>query len=111
MEHLLPQKWQRHYPLPADGKVDEIERERLLHTFGNLALLTTKLNSSVSNGAWSTAVDLADDKGKRAAVLKGAGLGISRMLADYPVWDDSAIRKRGEKLFKAALKVWPRPVD
>jgi Protein of unknown function (DUF1524) len=109
VEHLLPQKWQRYYPLPEGGPVDEIERERLLHTFGNLTLLTTKLNSSVSNGPWRTADDLADDKGKRAAILKDTALGISRMLVDYPTWDDTTIRKRGDTLFKAALRVWPRP--
>ncbi|MDZ4063131.1 MAG: HNH endonuclease family protein [Coriobacteriia bacterium] len=111
VEHLLPQKWQKHYPLAEDGSADEIERERLLHTFGNLTLLTKKLNSSVSNGPWRTAEDLADDRGKRAALLKDAALGISRMLVDYPAWDDKTIRKRGETLFAAALKVWPKPFE
>jgi hypothetical protein len=110
VEHLLPQNWQKHYPLPNDGSVGEIERGRLLHTFGNLTLLTTKLNSSVSDGPWRTSDDPDVDKGKRAAILKDAALGISRMLVGYPDWDDKAIRKRGEKLFAAALKVWPRPV-
>ncbi len=111
VEHLLPQKWQKHYPLAEDGSADEIERERLLHTFGNLTLLTKKLNSSVSNGPWRTAENLADDKGKRAALLKDAALGISRILVDYPEWDDKTIRKRGETLFAAALKVWPKPSE
>ena len=109
VEHLLPQTWQSHYPLPDDGSVDEAQREILLHTLGNLALLTSKLNSSVSNGRWSTAEDISEDRGKRAAILKHSGLAVSRMVVDYRVWDDAAIKKRGEALFKAALKVWPKP--
>lgn len=109
IEHLLPQTWQAHYPLPADGSVDEDERERLLHTFGNLTLVTKRLNSSVSNGPWSTNDDIAKDKGKRAEILRHAGLGLSRMLVDNPTWDDDAIKVRGKKLLKAALKVWPYP--
>ena len=66
IEHLMPQKWKTHYPLPTDSSVDEMQRDRGIHTFGNLTLLTNKLNPAVSNGRWSTDVDIAKDKGKRA---------------------------------------------
>lgn len=63
IEHLLPQKWDPHWPLPthrtADGApvelpTDEAEawRTDVLHTIGNLTLVTQKLNSSISNGPW-----------------------------------------------------------
>ena len=29
------------------------------------------------------------------------------MLLDYDEWDEDAIRKRGETLFKAAKTLWP----
>lgn len=109
IEHLLPQSWQSNYPLPTDGSVDEWQRERLLHTWGNLTLLTRKLNPSVSNGAWSTADDLADDKGKRAQILSHSGIAINRMLAQYRSWDETAIQERGALLLEAALQLWPRP--
>lgn len=109
VEHLLPQQWHAYYPLPEGGTIDESERERLLHTFGNLTLLKQKLNSSVSNGRWSTADDLAEDQGKRAKILEHSGLAINRMLARYRAWDETAISERGATLFEAALKVWPRP--
>lgn len=110
IEHLLPQKWWDNYPLPERG-AEEAEQKRwaLLHTWGNLTLLLQKLNSSVSNGPWSTAKDLADDKGKRAEILRHSGLAINRMLANYQEWDEKAIEARGKTLFKAAMKVWPRP--
>jgi hypothetical protein len=50
IEHVMPRKWHAHWPLLAAG--NEAEREHIIHTFGNLTLLTGKLNSKVSNAAW-----------------------------------------------------------
>jgi hypothetical protein len=47
IEHVMPRKWQQHWP--SQGS-DEEDRDRLIHTLGNLTLLTGKLNSTVSNG-------------------------------------------------------------
>jgi hypothetical protein len=51
IEHIMPQRWQTNWPI---GSHSEEEREALLQTIGNLTLLTTKLNSSVSNGPWTS---------------------------------------------------------
>ena len=55
VEHLLPQKWETHWPLPEgeDPRASADEREMVLHTFGNLTLINGKLNPHVSNGPWS----------------------------------------------------------
>lgn len=50
IEHVMPRKWHAHWPLSSN--VSESEREALIHTFGNLTLLTGRLNSKVSNGPW-----------------------------------------------------------
>ena len=52
IEHVMPRKWQTHWPAPEDAS-DEAQRDRLIHTLGNLTLLTGKLNASISNAAWS----------------------------------------------------------
>lgn len=52
IEHVMPRKWQQHWPVQG---IDEVDRDRLIHTLGNLTLLTGKLNSTVSNGPWSGA--------------------------------------------------------
>src|SRR5207244_7668458 len=49
IEHVMPRKWLANWPL--DGH-DEAERDRTIHTLGNLTLLTPKLNSKQSNGPW-----------------------------------------------------------
>jgi len=111
IEHLMPQSWGAHYPLPdgVDPEKARSEREEYIHTFGNLTLLTKTLNPSVSNGAWVRMNDKGVDSGKRSEILRHSNLGINSMLLDYDEWDEDAIRKRGETLFKAAKKLWPHP--
>jgi hypothetical protein len=98
IEHLLPRRWQKHWPLP-DGQEAEEERARLLHTFGNLTLLTKKLNPSVSNGPWEK---------KRKQILEHSGLNLNRKLQEH--WNEQEIIERGKTLFDTAKAIWPRPV-
>jgi Protein of unknown function (DUF1524) len=37
IEHLMPQSWRVHWPLPDEVRANE--RDELVHTFGNLTLL------------------------------------------------------------------------
>jgi hypothetical protein len=99
IEHLLPQKWQEHWslgPLMTDEQIKR--RDQLLHTFGNMTLLTKQLNPSVSNGAW---------KQKHAEILKYAAINLNRTLPS--AWDEEAIIQRGELLFEKAIRIWPHP--
>jgi hypothetical protein len=103
LEHLLPREWEEHWPLPLGDGGAEVEkrsqeREHLLHTVGNLTLLTKELNPSVSNGPWPKKLD---------AILKHSALNLNRSLPS--TWNEEAIRARSDELFKIAIKVWPRP--
>jgi uncharacterized protein with ParB-like and HNH nuclease domain len=100
IEHLLPQAWQANWPLPADKVDAKEERDALLHTIGNLTLLTDSLNPDVSNSGWSK---------KRPKILKYSLLALNHYFADMAEWDEQAIRDRSNSLFEAALKIWPRP--
>lgn len=106
IEHLMPQKWQENYPMP-EGR-DEIEarleRENLIHTFGNLTLLTNALNPSVSNGPWTG----ADDTGKRDQILKHSALALNRELPGS--WGEGEIIDRGRQLLATAKTVWAQPL-
>ena len=53
IEHIMPQLWTKYWPLQQG--VSEAEREARIHVLGNLTLLSKKLNSTVSNGAWAGA--------------------------------------------------------
>ena len=85
-----------------------------VHRFGNLTLLTQPLNSSISNGPFADTIGVEGEQvlGKRSR------LGQSALLlntyfhqAALATWDDLAIENRAKALLKAALLVWPKPVD
>lgn len=104
IEHLMPKSWDAHWPLTVTagqttGETTAARNERI-HTFGNLTLLTGKLNPAVSNGPW--------DK-KRSKIAAHSALALNRALGDFEDWDDRTIQKRGKALFKLAAKVWPHP--
>ncbi|AIF47318.1 DUF262 domain-containing protein [Dyella japonica] len=108
IEHVLPQLWEKHWPLPDDvaidpGKVPAARSERwcLLHSLGNLTLITGSLNPSLSNGPWVE---------KRPELQKYSKLNLNRYFHDDAVaktWDEHAIIKRGHFLLDAMKKVWP----
>ncbi len=108
VEHLLPQKWhESDYPLPRDDSRTHEElmanRAAMIHTFGNLTLLTSALNSAVSNGPF---------RRKRSEIAAQSALAMNaylQNLADPFTWDEKKIHQRGDHLFQYALKVWPRP--
>jgi len=103
IEHILPRKWLAHWPL-TDGQI-EIERDQLVHTLGNLTLLTGRLNSRVSNGPWE------GENGKRKALEAHDVLMLNRNLLEQAGtnWDDEQIRERSRRLADAAVKIWPAP--
>ncbi len=117
VEHILPQNWIDHWPLPdgskglpwlelLDANPDDARtqatrrREALVQTFGNLTVLTQGLNSSVSNSAW---------RAKKLALLSASLLPINQQLHTFEAWDEAAIEQRSEELFQRALKIWPGP--
>lgn len=98
----MPRKWQQHWP--AQG-VDEEERDRLIHTLGNLTLLTGKLNSTVSNGSW------LGINGKRAGLEGHDVLILNRDLLKKgsSEWTDATIRERTQELVRLIAEIWPVP--
>ena len=107
IEHLLPQEWGTHWPLPSKGlSPDGLElatktRDDMLNRVGNLTLLTGKLNTRISNGPWEK---------KREQIIKHTVLNMNRAFQDAPVWDEALIAERSSSLFALALKLWPRPI-
>lgn len=107
VEHLLPQHWEKHWPLPEqEGETPQELEERvrrrntLLHSIGNLTLLTDSLNPLVSNGPF---------KQKKREILKHSAINLNRFLQEESDWDEGRILERGEQLFKIVLPVWAYP--
>lgn len=105
IEHVLPQKWQAHWPL-ANGDVEAVgHRERVLHSLGNLTLVNGKLNPTLSNAAWPT---------KQKLLSEHAVLHLNKELfngyADRE-WDEETIRERGAVLAGRARSIWCSPKE
>jgi hypothetical protein len=104
VEHVMPRKWFQHWPV-TDTELAARERDRLLHTFGNLTLLTGKLNSSVSNGPW------VGKNSKRDGLESHDVLMLNRDLLSLATddWNEDKIRDRTGDLTEAIIKIWPVP--
>jgi hypothetical protein len=100
IEHLMPQGWKDNWPLPVGDPDAETKRESMIHTFGNLTLVTKSLNSSLSNGPWAQ---------KRDFILQHSALNLNRQFHKIDAWDEDQIDKRGMHLYNAATQIWPQP--
>lgn len=112
IEHIMPVKWELNWPIPEEHEGDPEakikfaqKRSRIIHTLGNLTLITDSLNPSLSNAGW---------REKRPELAKYSKLNLNRYF--YPVhdgedeleeWDEEAIQKRGEVIVGLAQTIWP----
>jgi hypothetical protein len=104
IEHVMPQSWEANWPVD-DGELPE-ERTRVIQYLGNLTLLTSKLNSRVSNGPWH------GTEGKRAAIHAQSSLILNAVIEnDYgDDWTVSSIKRRNADLIERLIEIWPTPI-
>jgi hypothetical protein len=104
VEHVLPQGWNDStYPLSADTPEARATRLRLLHSAGNLTLVTPGFNSALSNEAFEV---------KRPEITANSSLMLNAYFQKHPddgIWGEEAIVARAENLFKTANAVWALP--
>lgn len=119
IEHILPQKWFEHWPLDGEsiseedfnisvhavmteedkeGKYHRIEgRNRMLHTIGNLTILTSSLNPSVSNSPFLI---------KQKEIGSQSTLIINQHFQNKSDWNEEQIKERSEELYNSISKIW-----
>jgi len=118
IEHVMPQKWRTNWSdgIAADP-VASAKRDRLVHTIGNLTLITGNLNASLSNRPWrdSDAVVVAltgqeAGKGKRSLIDKYSLLVLNKeIIQEHPEsWSEDDIKARGLEMTKDVVAIWPR---
>lgn len=103
IEHVMPQKWMDNWPLHPGESEDG--RNKKVHVLGNLTLLTSKLNSKVSNGAWLGAEGKLVSLNNRSSLLLNAQ--IQHLGKD--IWNEEKIDQRNEILINRILSIWPVP--
>jgi Protein of unknown function DUF262/Protein of unknown function (DUF1524) len=106
VEHVLPQKWKLgDYPLQEDTPKAAEARSRLLHSIGNLTLVTSGFNSALSNESFRI---------RRPEIAANSSLMLNayfQKFGDADSWDEDAIVARAESLFPHAIKSWPYPSE
>ena len=104
-EHVLPVSWNEDWPF-ADGAFVERrsgdpkadERDRLLHSLGNLTLITGALNISSGNKCFAE---------KREKYAQHTSLFLNKWFVKKTGWTEADIRERGEHLAEKAVAIWP----
>jgi uncharacterized protein with ParB-like and HNH nuclease domain len=119
IEHIMPQAWNDHYPL--DGEIvsremannwylsdDEGEeakwekvqsRDRRIHCFGNLTIVTQPLNSSMRNAPFR----------EKKEALRNSILILNRYFDNLENWDEKEMDRRAHSLFDTARRIWTGP--
>ena len=108
VEHLLPQRGtpQDHPFAPfAEGgehASPEDRRRNVVHTIGNLTLLTGPLNSSISNGPFAA---------KRTAIVQDSDARLNAWMRTdaRSSWNEDDVVSRGRTLFETATAIWRAP--
>ena len=101
VEHLIPQGWEKNWPLSA-GVTSQM-RAKNVHLLGNLTLVTKSLNSSLSNDNW--------EKKKETLSDRDIGFMNKKIISDHSSgWKDEDVEKRTVELEKVILQLWPVPV-
>jgi len=103
IEHVMPQRWETFWDPPTKGTVED--RARAIHTFGNLTILSAKLNGRISNGPW------LGETGKKAALRANDLLLLNRDLDSYcsTAWTDESIALRTSAVIDKLLSIWTVP--
>lgn len=114
LEHIMPQKWMKNWSnIPTydeEGNViedpDEIEQVRnyAIYEIGNMTLLNSKLNTSISNG---TFIDKINGKNGKKGIRDLADLRLTReVINNNKEWDERKIYARTKQLEEQIREIW-----
>lgn len=100
LEHLMPKKWRNKWGICIDPQ----NRDFMLQTLGNLAIITSSLNSTIRDAEWTKKIEGASLKGglKKYA----AGLLTMESALNSTEWDEEHISERADWLADKANEVW-----
>lgn len=119
LEHVMPRGWRTHWNAPPLEQEDASRRDRLIHTLGNLTLVTSSLNGSLSNRPWndSDADGLVEggepNRGKRSLLAKFSTLMLNKEIIDGHAdsWTNSDIELRSRLLATRIVELWSGPLE
>ena len=105
IDHMLPESWDERWPMPDGDRINRdlwdpriVERNRLLHSIGNLTLMTAGLNVSASNREFIE---------KRNRLSEHSSLHMNKWFLSRESWNENEIEERGADLADKATNIWP----
>ena len=106
LEHIMPEKWERNWPMPegtSDREQAVRERNDATKMIGNLTLITKRLNSDMSNGAWES---------KQEDLARHSTLMLNKQFAgdQTAAWNENTIKERSKELTEKIIEIWPKPI-
>lgn len=104
LEHLLPKKWRNNWP-PCDSDEKSRQRDSVLLTLGNLAIIPQSLNASIRDGAWNVK-KIGKGNDNPGLTLCAAGLTTIHDALQKDEWNEKEISLRAQWLFEQATKLW-----
>lgn len=106
LEHLMPKKWENTWDKTNLSQQVIDERNEQLYTFGNLAIIPGKLNTSISNNTWQIKLQ---GKGNKTGLLANAsGLHTLDKYLKYSDWTEQSIYDRAEDLYQQIISIWKK---
>lgn len=104
LEHLMPKKWRNEWIFNGTEE-QQRERDSILLTLGNLAIITQTLNSSIRDSSWSKK---KSGKSNDNPGLDSCASGLYTMndVLQQDEWNESKIRDRAKWLFEQAKEMW-----
>jgi hypothetical protein len=93
LEHVLPQS-----PVGQWGGIDEDAAKAHFNRLGNLALLSTKLNTAIANAEFEI----------KATEYATSPFALTREIAEQSQWGIQQIERRQKRLARLAVAAWPR---
>lgn len=100
LEHLMPKKWRNNWGIVSNPD----DRDLILLGLGNLAIISSTLNSSVRDAAWCN--KLSGIKAKGGLRAYAGGLETMTDVLSKNEWNEETIKQRADWLADKAISVW-----
>ena len=104
LEHLLPKKWINNWDACATQELAR-QRDSILLTLGNLAIIPQSLNASIRDGNWATKKAGKGPNNPGLAIC-AAGLSTIHDALQKDVWNEDEISQRAIWLYEQAKSLW-----
>lgn len=120
LEHVMPQKWQANWGID-DVNVIDVDTNQIItdqdiatdirnlavYEIGNMTLLNSNLNSSISNYEFKRKIK---GEGRKKGIEQYASLSIAQEIVDKynedATWNEKTVRDRTERITTEFLTIW-----